>query len=466
MKINSTKNIHLIGIGGIGMSAIARILLDMNYNLSGSDQKNNDIIEKLIKKGVDIKIGHTQKNLPKATDIVVTSTAISPVNPEVLAANEKNIPILHRGDILADIMRLKKGIAVTGTHGKTTTTGLIASIFNEAKLSPTIIIGGKWGHKNINAVSGKSEYLICEADESDGSFLKLSPVYSVITNIDNDHMDFYKSEENLIDQFLNFINHTPFYGKSFICLENIILNKIQSQIKIPYASYGFHPSHSIYAYEISFKDLKSSFKVVAYGKNLGKFELNLNGKHNILNSLAAIAMGLEVKISLPIIKSALKKFPGIKRRMTCLGKWKKLTIIDDYAHHPTEIEATLTALKPSKQKIIAAFQPHRYSRTLSLYKEIAQSLLVADTILLCEIYPAGEKPIDGVTSKLIYDEVKKTSPKKEIFLFKDINDLKEKFDLPVEKDSSDLIKILNTTKAYLLFMGAGNINQVGMDITA
>lgn len=488
MKLQtSTKNkIHLIGIGGIGMSGLARILMDMKdnrdmkYQVSGSDLKNNDITDRLAKQGVIIKVGHDPENIDKNVSIVVASTAISPVNPEILIAKERNIPILHRGEILAEIMRLKKGIAVAGTHGKTTTTGLIASIFQEGGLSPTVIIGGQWGANQTNAVSGKSQYLICESDESDASFLKLYPVYSVVTNIDLDHMDYYKNEENLISHFVEFINHIPFYGKNFICLEDSRLHKIKNQITRPYVGYGFDPSYAIHGYDLRYEGLKSYFQVNAYRKKLGRFELNLNGEHNVLNALAAIGIALEAKIPVKTIKASLKNFIGIRRRMTRLGKWKGLTLIDDYAHHPVEISATLSGVRHLHEKKIVAFQPHRYSRTLQLYKETAQALSSADLIFITEVYGAGEEPIKGVTGHLIYDEIRKINPKKKVFFFESIETLtsslltgihylsRENLHLPNQSSQSPKsikpAKATKLNKGIFFFMGAGDINRVGMDL--
>ncbi len=449
---NKVKKIHFIGIGGVGMSGIAKIVLNMGYQVIGSDQKESENLNELRELGMKIFIGHRKENVTENTNVIITSSAISPINEEIIAGRNKKIPIIQRGEMLAEIMRLKTGLAVAGTHGKTTTTSLISSIFYEANLSPTTIIGGRWFKINSNAELGKSHYMICETDESDGSFLKISPVYSVVTNIDYDHMDYYKNEENLLLNFLEFINKTPFYGKTFLCFNDANLRKIKNKIMKPFASYGIKKNaedeFDIFADKIKFKEFTSEFSLNYYGKKLGKVKLNMPGYHNILNALAAIGIALENEISLKAIKKSLKNFHGVDRRASRIGFWKNLALIDDYGHHPTEIEATLSTLKAINKKIICLFQPHRYSRTLEHYKNFARSLLNADIIIITKIYSAGENPIKDVSAKIILHEMKNLDPQKEIYYAEDFREIRSLLD-----------KIKKPKRGILISLGAGDINS-------
>ncbi len=448
---HKVKNIHFIGIGGIGMSGIAKIVLGMGYKITGSDQKDSQSLKELKKLGMRIFIGHQKKNITNTIDVIVTSSAISPINEELLEGKNKKIPIIQRGEMLAEIMRLKTGIAVAGTHGKTTTTSLISAVFYEADLSPTTIIGGKWFKINSNAELGKSHYMICETDESDGSFLKTSPVYSIVTNIDYDHIDYYKSEENLLASFLDFINKTPFYGKAFLCFNDPNIKKIKDKIVKPFISYGIKKTKGdnfdIYAEKIKLNRFTSEFILHYRKKNLGKVVINMVGVHNVLNALATIGVALEVGINLKTIKKSLQTFHGIERRMSRVGVWNNLELIDDYAHHPTEIQATLSTLTNFKKKIICLFQPHRFTRTLEHYKKFASNLLLADIIIITKIYSAGESPIKGVSSKIIIEEMKKKNSNKEIYYAEDFAEIK-----------TLLHKIKIPKNGYLISLGAGDIN--------
>ncbi len=453
-----TKKIHFIGIGGIGMSGIAKIVLGMGYSVVGSDAKRSDTIKELEKLGVTVYLGHAQKNITADINVIVSSSAISPLNPEVIAGLEKKIPIILRGEMLAEIMRLKTGIAIAGTHGKTTTTSLISSIFYEGELSPTTIIGGKWFKINSNAELGKSHYLICESDESDGSFLKLSPVYSVVTNIDEDHMDFYKTKDNLLNSFLSFINKTPFYGKTFLCFDDKNIRKLKSQIKKPYASYGIKHDKKdldLYASNIKFLNQKTKFDVHYKKKKIANITLSMLGEHNVLNALGSIGVALEVGIPINIIKKSLGDFHGVERRVSRKGKWQGLELIDDYAHHPTEIKATLTALKKAKEKVICIFQPHRYTRTLEHYRNFAASLLYADLVILTPIYSAGENEIPEVNSGIIWEEIKNLDAKKPVHYAENFSEIK-----------SILNTIKLSKKGIILTLGAGDINQFFNYLTA
>ncbi|MFC1504359.1 UDP-N-acetylmuramate--L-alanine ligase [Spirochaetota bacterium] len=453
-----TRKVHFIGIGGIGMSGIARIMRNMGFEITGSDMKESDITALLKKEGCIVHIGHNKDNIDFA-DVVVTSSAISPANEEVLKAKEAGIPVIHRSEMLAEIMRLKVGIAVAGTHGKTTTTSIVSSVCIEGGLNPTSVIGGNALKINSNSALGKGRVLICEADESDGSFLKLNPTISIVTNIDLDHMDYYITEENLIIHFVNFINKTPFYGKNILCFEDERIRNLKNEIEKPYVSYGFDSSCDIWAENVRYEQPAMHFTVHVRGKKLDDFQLSVLGRHNVLNSLAAIGVGLELDIPVKKIKSGLESFCGVARRMYKLGEKDGFCVIDDYGHHPTEIKATLDALKLHTARLIVVFQPHRYTRTMHLYREFAESLKNVDALFLMDIYGAGEEKIKGVSTKLIYNELKKNGGKN-VFYISEWDAVKEKIRLCMAdaKDSG------GERKSILLTLGAGNVYKIGQEI--
>lgn len=398
-KIN---HIHFVGIGGAGMNGIAEVFLNLGYKVSGSDIKENENTHRIKKLGGKIFIGHNAKNI-KGADIVVYSNAISETNLEITEARNQKIPVVPRAVMLDEIMRLKYGIAIAGSHGKTTTTSLLATIFEEAKLDPTYIVGGVVKAKGAHAKAGKGKYVIAEACEAFGSFLKLNPVVVGVTNIDNDHMDYYKRMDLLKDAFVRFINNIPFYGTAYLNGDDLNIRSLQPDIFVKTVFYGFEKSNDIYAENIRSTIFMQSFNVVYKKKKLGRFILGIPGKHNIHNSLMAIAISYDTGIKLNIIKRALKKFKNVKRRFN-IFKQKNYTIIDDYAHHPVEIKKVLeTGKEIAKNKIIVVFQPHLYSRTQLLYREFASALSLADAVILDKIYPAREFPIPGVTSELIKD---------------------------------------------------------------
>lgn len=399
------RNIHFIGIGGIGMSGIARILHNTGYRVSGSDLRESEMTRELTALGIPVAIGHAASNVGDA-QVLVSSSAVSAANPELLAAREQGIPVIQRGEMLAELMRLKFGIAVAGTHGKTTTTAMVSAVLIEGGLSPTSVIGGKWSAIASNAELGKSQYLVCESDESDGSFLKLSPVITVVTNIDLDHMDYYGTEENLLLHFLQFIHKTPFFGKAILCFDDERIRHFLPEVKKPRLTYGFSEGADVRGVNADFSDGMMCYEVEVRGKSIGAFKLPVPGKHNVLNSLAAIAVGLELEIPVDKIRKALGGFQGVNRRMTTVGSWKGFVVMDDYGHHPTEIRATLEALRYKTDRLVVIFQPHRYSRTVQLYKEFAQSFDLAHEVYLTEIYGAGEEAEAGVTSALIHDRMK------------------------------------------------------------
>ena len=400
MKINITSNevIHFIGIGGIGMSGLAQIMNNMKFTIQGSDLKQNKNTERLIKSGIKVYFGHNKKNLKKVTMIVISS-AVKKNNKELIAAKKKKLPIFKRGEMLANIVTLKKNIVIAGSHGKTTTTSLVANILMEAGLDPTVINGGVINLLKNTAQLGKGEWAVIESDESDGSFLKLPVTYSIVTNIDKEHLDFYGSFNRLKKSFCTFIKKTPAFGKSLICIDNNNLNSLLSTCKTSnFLTYGFNKNsnyqitnvrkkvnHAIFDLKIQFISDKI-FKI----KNI---KVNLIGDHNISNATASIAVALNLGINIDKIKKALKKFSGIQRRFTKVFSKDKIEFYDDYAHHPTEIKAVINSARQiyKNRKIICVFQPHRYSRVKSLKNEFALSFKSSDTVVLCPVYSAGEK---------------------------------------------------------------------------
>ena len=400
MKINIGRNeiIHFIGIGGIGMSGLAQIMNNMGFTIQGSDLNRNKNTDRLIKSGIKVYIGHKQKNINRAT-MTVISSAIKKNNKELIASKYKKIPIIKRGDMLANIVSLKKNIIVTGSHGKTTTTSLVANILVEAGLDPTVINGGIINSLKNTAQLGKGEWAVIESDESDGSFLKLPITYSIVTNVDKEHLDYYGSFAELKNSFGNFIKKTPSFGKSFICADDADLNSIIKKYKTGNSlTYGFSNKSNYQILNVIKKINHSIFdlKINVIGtkvKKIKKLQVNLLGVHNIKNATASIALALNLGIKIDIIKKALKKFSGIQRRFTKVFSLGRKEFYDDYAHHPTEIRAVINSVRQvyKKRKIICVFQPHRYSRVKFLKEEFASSFKFVDTVILCPVYAAGEK---------------------------------------------------------------------------
>jgi len=404
--------IHFVGIGGIGMSGIAEVLHNLGYEVTGSDAKDSDTTTRLGSLGIRVHIGHKAENIDDA-HVVVISSAVSGENVEVVAAKEKSIPVIPRAEMLAELGRMKYGILIAGAHGKTTTTSLVSTVLAHGGFDPTVVIGGKLRAIGSNARLGQGDFLVAEADESDGSFLKLSPTIAVVTNIDREHMDFFKTMDSLREAFLSFMNKVPFYGVSIVCIENEELRRLVPSVHRRCITYGLSPDADVYATDIKKGFMSVSFLVTYRGKNIGNFSLPVPGLHNVLNSLATIAVGMELKMEAGLIKEALEKFSGIQRRFELKGEEDGIKIFDDYGHHPTEVKATLRAareglLKTQGQKLFVIFQPHRYTRTRDLIDEFAPCFVDADVLYLMDIYPAGEKPIDGVNSKVLFDNIKKT----------------------------------------------------------
>lgn len=398
------------------MSGIAEVLLNLGYRVSGSDLKKSETTERLSKLGAKFSAGHRASN-PAGADVVVTSTAVRADNPEVAEARRRKIPVIPRIEMLAEIARLKYTVAVAGTHGKTTTTSLTSLILTEGGLDPTVVVGGRLKNISGGARLGKGKYLVAEADESDGSFLKLSPALSIVTNIDDDHLDYYGTMETLKKSFLDFINKVPFYGCAILCADDKNIRELIPSINRRYATYGFGKGMDYTVSNFRSEAANTSFVISKGSKTVGRITWGVPGRHNALNAAAAAVCGMELDIPFSKIKTALASFGGVARRLETKYRSRGIVIIDDYGHHPTEIKATLSAVKERwrPKRLMVIFQPHRYSRTKLLYKNLARSLSAADEIFLMPVYPAGEKPISGVTSRLIKKEIEAAGGASEYF---------------------------------------------------
>jgi UDP-N-acetylmuramate--alanine ligase len=399
--------IHFVGIGGIGMSGIAEVLLTLGYAVGGTDLKESDTTRRLTELGARIQYGHDAAHLD-AADVVVISSAVKPTNPEVLAARARGIPVIPRAEMLAELMRMKYGIAVAGSHGKTTTTSLVATVLHQAGLDPTAVIGGKLPSLGSNARLGGGDYLVAEADESDGSFMKLTPTVAVVTNIDPEHLDHYGSLDALKRTFVEFINKVPFYGLAVLCVDHEHVQSILPSVEKRHVTYGFTPLASFRAVEVAFDGLRTSFTAIARGRTLGRVELAMPGRHNVLNSLAVLAVADFLGVDFAVYQRALAGFSGVGRRFTVRGEARGVMVVDDYGHHPAEIRATLAGARTgfADRRIVAAFQPHRYTRTRDLMGDFARAFNEADVVTVCDIYAAGEEPIAGVSSARLVDEMR------------------------------------------------------------
>jgi UDP-N-acetylmuramate--alanine ligase len=402
------KCIHFVGIGGIGMSGIAEVLLNLGYKISGSDVQQSDTTLRLQKLGATVAVGHSAQNIGNA-DVVVTSTAVKAANPEVVEARGRNIPVIPRAEMLAELLKMKFSVAVSGSHGKTTTTSMVATILAEGGLDPTMVIGGKLASIGSNARLGDGDIIVAEADESDGSFLKLSPTIAVITNIDREHLDYYPGITEIKDAFLKFANIVPFYGCTIICSDNEHVREIAPQIKRRTITYGIEKAADYRAQKIEFRDGKACYSLCHKGEVVGEIELNVPGMFNVYNSLATIAVGRELELDLAAIKKGLLSFKGVQRRLELKGRVGNITVVDDYGHHPTEVKETLAAARGVwKERRIVVFQPHRFTRTKALFDEFTQAFTDADVLIINDIYPASEEPIAGVNSSALCAAIKKT----------------------------------------------------------
>ena len=442
----NNKSIYFIGIGGIGMSGIAEFLHFQGFKISGSDLNNSDRTNYLSSLDIDIKIGHNSKNI-KNYDIVVYSSAVKMDNIEIIESKKKNIPVIRRAEMLGELLKLKPiSIAISGTHGKTTSCSMLSSILIEAELKPTVIIGGIVNNFGSNTLSGKGDIIVVEADEFDRSFLSLQPSISLINNLELEHTDCYDDLDDLKDAFINFANASHIDGITGICIDDPNVRDIIKKLKRSYKTYGISKEASIRAENIKYDGFNSYYDLYKDNHQISNIKLEVPGKHNIQNSLAAITLAMELNISVDQIKNGLEKYSGVKRRLEVTHKLKNGSILfDDYAHHPTEVAASLSAIKASfKNRIITVFQPHLYSRTHNFYKDFASALSISDISILVDIFPSREKPIQNVTSELIYNEMKKEDGKN-IFLNNEISLL------------PNMIKDIYKDGDILITMGAGDI---------
>ncbi|MGD0773572.1 MAG: UDP-N-acetylmuramate--L-alanine ligase [Candidatus Solibacter sp.] len=401
------QHLHFTGIGGIGMSGIAEVLLNLGYQISGSDMKLSPITERLAAMGARVFEGHAASNIGGARALVVSS-AVDEQNPEVQEARRLQIPVIPRGELLAELMRLKYGIAVAGSHGKTTTTSLTATILNFAGLDPTVVVGGRVGTMGgSNARVGRSDFLVVEADESDGSFLKLAPIIAVVTNVDREHLDHYPSLDAIRAAFLEFVNKVPFYGAVIVCLDDPNVQGLLPEIRRRTITYGATAQADVEATDIVCGPFLSEFNIRYRASSLGRFTLRIPGRHNVLNAMAAIAVAMELDVAPDVIREGLATFSGVDRRFQLRGKERGIAVVDDYGHHPTEIRATLDGARLCGfRRIHVLFQPHRYSRTFHLMDEFARSFLQADSVFVMDIYAASEKPIAGVTAEALAERIR------------------------------------------------------------
>lgn len=446
------KNIHFVGVGGIGMSGLALILLKMGYNVSGSDLKSNNLTEKLEKTGGKISIGHNTRHLPLEAEALVYSSSINNANPEIIAARKRNIPIVKRAQVLGEILNKKKGIAVTGTHGKTTTTSFISIMLENCSLDPTVIIGGEVDLFGGNAKSGSGEYVVAEADESDGSFLYLKPLYSVITNIEMEHVDYYKTLDNAINSYSAFANNLKKTGTLFYNCEDENIKKMLIRFNGSGESFGFSRQADICPYDVKLNEFRSSFQCVYKNKIIGRVFLKVPGRYNILNSLAAILVGFKIGLTFENITRSIADFSGTSRRFHLRADVDGVMLIDDYAHHPTEIRAVLDACGNWKnRRLIVVFQPHRYTRTKFMADEFGVCFKGADKLILTDIYAASEDPIKGVSVKNIYDRVKKHG----------INDVT----MMNKEGVVEHVMALKKRGDMILVLGAGDIKEVTNELS-
>ncbi|MEC9375876.1 MAG: UDP-N-acetylmuramate--L-alanine ligase [Pseudomonadota bacterium] len=453
-SMRKIKNIHLVGIGGVGMSGIAEVLLNLGYAVQGSDLEESQATDRLIKQGARFFLGHSAENI-KGADVVVVSTAIDSGNPETDAARNQRIPVVRRAEMLAELMRFRFGIAVAGTHGKTTTTSLISSVLAEAGEDPTFLIGGRLLSADTNARMGTGKYLVAEADESDASFTHLQPMLAVVTNIDNDHLATYNGELKLLEKsFIRFLHNLPFYGLVVICIDDPGVRNILPKIKRATLTYGFSEDADIRLLEVKAHGASTEFKVIRPGsKNLLELKLNLPGRHNVLNALAAVAVAFELELSDKNLINAFKSFEGIDRRLQINGEVQtrvgKVLFIDDYAHHPTEIEATLEAIYEAwpKRRLVVIFQPHRYSRSRDLMDDFAEVLSGVDRLIITEVYSAGEQLIHNADGRSICRAIRSRGLVEPIFVPK------------FESLNNDLLKILEEGDVVLT-LGAGDIGSL------
>ena len=447
------QQIHFVGIGGAGMSGIAEVCLNLGYRVTGSDLRRNEAVERLDHLGAKIFVGHDTSHIYGA-HVVVYSSAVARDNVEVQAARQQGIPVIPRAEMLAELMRLKYGIAIAGTHGKTTTTSMVATVLAEGGLDPTVVVGGRIGTLGTNARVGQGEFLVAEADESDGSFLKLSPTIAVITTLDAEHLDFYPDLEAIRATFLQFMNKVPFYGAVVLCLDEPYLQALIPKVEKRMMTYGIDSQADLTARRLAFEGITSRFELLRRGELMGEVTLQVPGRHNVLNALAATAVSLDLEIPFSTIARALAGFAGVQRRFQVKGEVNGILVVDDYGHHPAEIKATLAAAKGGfARRLVAAFQPHRYTRTHHLYQEFLTAFYQADVVVVTDIYPAGEAAIPGVHGRQLAEGIRAHGHR----------------DASYVGDKEALVEHLCQTARQgdlLLTLGAGDIGALGDRILA
>jgi UDP-N-acetylmuramate--alanine ligase len=446
------QHIHFVGIGGIGMSGIAEILLNLGYRVSGSDQRRNETVERLERLGAKIFIGHQAANVEGA-HVLVYSSAVSRDNVEVQAARATQVPTIPRAEMLAELMRLKYGIAVAGTHGKTTTTSMVGVILAEGRFDPTIVVGGRVTNLGSNARLGQGDFLVAEADESDGSFLKLAPTIAVVTTIDEEHLDHYGNLEAIREAFLTFVNKVPFYGSVVLCLDQPNIQLLLPRVEKRIIPYGLESGAELVARRLKLDGMTSRFDVYYRGARLGECSLQIPGRHNVLNALAAIGVGLDLEIPFATMQKALAGFAGVQRRFQIRGRAGGVTVVDDYGHHPAEIRATLAAAKAGfDSRVVTVFQPHRYSRTLHLRQEFLTAFNQSDVLVVMDIYAAGEAPIPGVSAADLAEGIRAHGHRNVTYLGSD------------RARIVDYVCEISRPGDLVLTLGAGDVSQLGSDI--
>jgi UDP-N-acetylmuramate--alanine ligase len=446
------QHIHFVGIGGSGMSGIAEILLNLGYKVSGSDQKRNDTIERLEQLGAKVVIGHQASNV-EGVHVLVYSSAVARDNVEVQTAHQRQIPTIARAEMLAELMRLKYGIAVAGTHGKTTTTSMVGAVLAEGRYDPTIVVGGRVTNLGSNARLGQGEYLVAEADESDGSFLKLAPTIAVVTTIDAEHLDHYGSLETICEAFLTFVNKVPFYGSAVLCLDQPNIQMLLPRVEKRVITYGLESASDLVARRLHLAGMTSRFDVYQHGALLGECVLQIPGRHNVLNALAAIGVGLDLEIPFLTIQKALAGFAGVQRRFQIRGTAAGVTVVDDYGHHPAEIRATLAAAKAGfDSRVVTVFQPHRYTRTQHLRQEFLTAFNQSDVLVVMDIYAAGEPPIPGVSAADLAEGIRAHGHRNVTYLGSDRARIVE------------YVCEISRPGDLVVTLGAGDVSHLGPDI--
>ncbi len=448
------QQIHFVGIGGVGMSGIAEVLLTLGYRVTGSDMKRSEAVERLERLGAKVFTGHQPAHVEGA-HVVVYSSAVARDNVEVQVARQRGIPTIPRAEMLAELMRLKYGIAIAGTHGKTTTTSMVADVLGAAGFDPTVVVGGRVHGLGANARLGQGEFLVAEADESDGSFLKLSPTIAVVTTVDAEHLDHYADLDAIRAAFLEFVNKVPFYGCAVLCLDEPNIQQMIPQIEKRVITYGLESGADLTARRLVFAGMSSQFEVVHRGRVLGSGSLQVPGRHNVLNGLAAVAVGLDLEVPFERIQQALAGFTGVQRRFQIRGEAQGVLVVDDYGHHPAEIRATLAAAKAGfDRRVITVFQPHRYTRTQYLRKEFLTAFYQSDVLVVMDIYPAGEAPIPGVHARDLADGIAAHGHREVIYM---------------DGDRDGIVRYLcESTRSgdLVLTLGAGDVGQLAAEFLA